>query len=108
MGKHYLLNLYGCQFHSLNDLNFITQLLKDAAILCEATILNVATHQFDPYGVTVVLMLAESHISIHTWPDKGTAACDVYTCSQTDPKIGCDFIIEKLKPSNYELTFIQR
>ena len=108
MGKHYLLNLYGCEFELLNNLEFIIQLLKDSADLCGATLLNVASHKFEPYGVTVVLMLAESHISIHSWPDQGTAACDVYTCSQTDPKIGCDLIIEKLKPNNYELTFIQR
>lgn len=108
MGKHYLLNLYGCEFELLNNLEFIIQLLKDASDLCGATLLNVASHEFEPYGVTVVLMLAESHISIHSWPDQGTAACDVYTCSQTDPKVGCDLIIEKLKPTNYELTFIQR
>lgn len=108
MGKHYLLNLYGCTFETLDDLDFLVETLKSAASLCEATLLNVASHKFDPYGVTVVLMLAESHISIHTWPDEGTAACDVYTCSKTDPKIGCEFIIDKLAALNYKLDFIER
>lgn len=108
MGKHYLLNLYGCTFELLDDLEFLVETLKSAAFLCEATLLNVASHKFDPYGVTVVLMLAESHISIHTWPDEGTAACDVYTCSKTNPKIGCDFIVNKLAPSRYKLEFIER
>lgn len=108
MGQHYFLNLYGCSFEDLNNLEFLVNLLKDAANLCEATILNVASHQFEPQGVTVLIMLAESHISLHSWPDKGTAACDVYTCSPVDPKIGCEFIIEKLQPKDHLLTFIQR
>lgn len=108
MGKHYLLNLYGCSFENLNNLEFLVELLKGAANLCEATILNVASHQFEPHGVTVVIMLAESHISLHSWPLEGTAACDVYTCSEKDPKIGCEFIVERLQPTTHNLTFIQR
>jgi S-adenosylmethionine decarboxylase len=108
MGKHYLLNLYGCDPLLLNDMDFVVKMLSDAALFCNATILNVASHKFEPCGLTVVLMLAESHISMHTWPDRHTAACDVYTCSKTDPKIGCDFIIEKLRPIKNDLIFIQR
>ncbi len=108
MGKHYLLNLYGCPFHLLDDLDHIVATLIQAAGLCQATILNVASHKFDPQGVTVLIMLAESHISLHSWPDTGSAACDVYTCSEVDPKIGCEFIIEKLQSTDHKLTFIQR
>jgi S-adenosylmethionine decarboxylase len=108
MGKHYLLNLYGCEFDHLNDLNFIIETLNGAANLCGATILNVVSHQFEPNGITVILLLAESHISFHSWPEQRTAACDVYTCSKTDPRVGCLFIIEKLHPINHKLTFIQR
>jgi S-adenosylmethionine decarboxylase len=108
MGKHYLLNLYDCPFHLLDDLEFIVSLLKEAAILCDATILNVASHKFEPQGVTVVIMLAESHISLHSWPDNGTAACDVYTCSEKDPKVGCDHIIKGLEAKNNTLIFVGR
>lgn len=108
MGKHYLLNLYGCPYHLLNDMDFIVQLLRDAAIICGATILDTSYHQFQPEGVTAIVMLAESHISIHTWPEKGTAACDVYTCSDTDPRVGCEFIIEKLCSLDHKMTYIKR
>lgn len=108
MGKHYLLNLYGCSAALLDDLDYIINVLTGAANLCEATILNVASHKFEPEGVTVVIMLAESHISLHSWPEKGTAACDVYTCSATDPKIGCEYIIEQMKAETHSLTFIAR
>ena len=108
MGKHYLLNLYDCPYHLLDDLDFIVRTLTSAADLCEATILNIASHKFEPQGVTVVIMLAESHISLHSWPDKGTAACDVYTCSDVDPKIGCDYIIKELHSTSNKLTYIER
>lgn len=108
MGKHYLLNLYDCPSALLDDLDYIVKILTEAATLCKATILNVASHKFEPEGVTVVIMLAESHISLHSWPERRTAACDVYTCSETDPKIGCDHIIEQMKAVTHSLTFIAR
>jgi S-adenosylmethionine decarboxylase len=108
MGKHYLINLYDCPYHLLDDVEFIVQLLRDAAIICNATILDTSYHHFKPEGVTAFVMLAESHISIHTWPEKGSAACDVYTCSETDPRVGCDLIIGRLCAQNHKLTYIER
>jgi S-adenosylmethionine decarboxylase len=64
--------------------------------LSGATVLQTIFQKFDPQGVTVLCLLSESHISIHTWPEDGKAACDVYTCGDCDPKIGCDIIIEQL------------
>lgn len=108
MGKHYLLNLYGCPFNLLNDQQFIVTMLTTAAELCQATILNTASHKFDPQGVTAILMLAESHISIHSWPEEGKAAVDVYTCSNIDPYVGCRYIIEKIGATTHDLKFVQR
>jgi S-adenosylmethionine decarboxylase len=108
MGKHYLLNLYGCSFENLNSLDFIIESITRAANLSQATILNTSFHKFEPFGVTAILLLAESHISIHTWPDEGSAALDIYTCSKIDPKIGCDYLIEKFQPVTHNLTFINR
>lgn len=108
MGKHYLLNLYGCSFDLLNDQQFIVSMLTKSAELCRATILNTACHKFEPYGVTCILMLAESHLSIHSWPEEGKAAVDVYTCSNVDPIVGCKYIIEKIGATSHELQFIQR
>ncbi|QGT54618.1 S-adenosylmethionine decarboxylase proenzyme [Synechococcus phage B3] len=108
MGKHYLLDLYGCEFEVLDNLEFLLQLLVDSALLCGATILNKCYHKFEPQGVTIILLLAESHISIHTVPEKGEAYVDVYTCSIVDPEISCLKIIDEIKPSRHNLRLFDR
>ena len=108
MGKHYLLNLYDCSFVLLNNEQYLIKLLESAAILSGATVVQTIFKKFDPQGVTVICLLAESHISIHTWPEEGKAAADCYTCGDSNPKLGCDMIIQQLNPSKYELNYIQR
>jgi S-adenosylmethionine decarboxylase len=108
MGKHYLLNLYGCSFVLLNDEHYLFQLLEEAAILSGATVLQTIYKKFDPQGVTVICLLSESHISIHTWPEEGKAAVDVYTCGNSNPKLGCDMIIRQLYSTNHTLSYIER
>jgi S-adenosylmethionine decarboxylase len=83
-------------------------MLTTAAELCGATILNTVSYKFEPHGVTAILLLAESHISIHTFPEKRTAAADVYTCSATDPRVGCLYIVEKLGATSHDLKYVQR
>lgn len=79
--KHLLFTIYGANSDKLNDINFVEQSLREFSDSIGATLLNVAMHQFDPQGVTGVVLLAESHISIHTWPENQVAVCDVFTCS---------------------------
>jgi S-adenosylmethionine decarboxylase len=108
MGKHFLLNLYGCSSVLLNDERFLIDLMENAAVASGATVLKTVSHKFDPQGITAICLLSESHISIHTWPEEGKAALDVYTCGSANPKIGCDIIITQLNPSEYKLNYIQR
>lgn len=108
MGKHYLLNLYGCSFVLLNDVEYLTKLLESAAVSSGATLVQTIFKKFEPQGVTVLCLLSESHISIHTWPEEGKAAVDVYTCGDCNPKVGCDMIIEQLYSSNHTLSYIER
>lgn len=108
MGKHYLLNLYGCSFVVLDDEVSLRALLESAAAASGATVIQTISKKFDPQGVTVMCLLSESHISIHTWPETGRAAVDVYTCGSCDPKIGCDMIIEQLFATNHTLSYIER
>ena len=108
MGDHYLLNLYGCSYTVLNDEFYLRGLLEDAAICSGATVIQIISKQFDPQGVTVLVLLAESHISIHTWPEKGTAAVDIFTCGDCLPKIGCDIIIEQIQCDRHTLQLIKR
>ena len=108
MGKHYLLNLYGCSFSSLNDEYYLADLLEDAAFASGAKVIKTIFKKFEPQGVTVLCLLAESHISIHTWPEKGEAAVDIFTCGDCQPRVGCDIIIEQLKANNHTLSYIER
>jgi S-adenosylmethionine decarboxylase len=82
LGQHLLIELYGCDPGILDNLEHVRQALLHAAELVSATIIEVVGHKFEPCGVTVVVAIAESHLSIHTWPEYGYAAVDVFTCSR--------------------------
>jgi S-adenosylmethionine decarboxylase len=87
---------------------FLCDLLENAAEACGAHVLQTISYQFDPQGVTAICLLSESHISIHTWPEKGEAAVDVFTCGDSQPKIACDIIIEQLNATNFNLDYVER
>jgi S-adenosylmethionine decarboxylase len=96
--KHVLFTLYGCDVDLLNDRMFIENLLYETSQKCGSTFLNTVSHQFEPQGVTAVTLLAESHISIHTWPETQMAVCDIFTCGDhTNPMDGFFFMKESLK-----------
>ena len=99
--KHILFTLKGCPFELLDDENNIKLLLYNATKEAKSTLLNLATHKFEPQGVTCVAMLAESHISIHTWPEKGMAVCDVLTCGDSaEPEKAVEYMQEQLKATD--------
>ena len=108
IGKHYLLNLYECSLSLLDNEFFLCDLLENAAIASGAQVLQTISHQFNPHGVTAISLLAESHISIHTWPELKQAAVDVFTCGNSNPKIACDIIIQQLQAADYTLEYIER
>ena len=83
-------------------------LLENAAVASGATVCQTIHKKFEPQGVTVLCLLSESHISIHTWPEEEKAAVDVYTCGDCNPKIGCDIIIQQLQAETYTLSYIER
>ena len=100
--KHILFTLKGCPFELLNDEQNIKMLLFNATKESKSTLLNLSTHKFDPQGVTGVAMLAESHISIHTWPEKGMAVCDIFTCgNDATPEVGVEYMKEQLKATDH-------
>ena len=91
--KHILFTLKGCNVDLLNDEEFIRDIVYTTSKKCKSTLLAINSHRFDPQGVTCVAMLAESHISIHTWPEKGMAVCDIFTCGDhTKPKKGVEYM----------------
>jgi S-adenosylmethionine decarboxylase len=95
--RHILFTLKGCSKNLLDDEAHIRNVLVHAAHLCKSTLLNVSSHKFDPQGVTAIALLAESHISIHTWPENGMAVCDVFTCGDhTVPRAGVTYMYEAM------------
>jgi S-adenosylmethionine decarboxylase len=92
----------------LDDERCLIDLLENAAAASGATVVQTISKKFEPQGVTVICLLSESHISIHTWPEEGKAAVDVYTCGDCNPKIGCDIIIQQLYATNHTLSYIER
>lgn len=108
MSQHYLLDLYGCNFDSLNNEFYLRDLLENSAEACGATVLQTMAYSFTPQGVTAISLLSESHISIHTWPEEGKAAVDIYTCGESIPQIACDIIIEQLKPVDHSCRVVTR
>ena len=108
LGQHYLLNLYGCSSLQLNDEFFLCDLIETAAEVSGATVIKTMSHHFVPQGVTAISLLSESHISVHTWYERGEAAIDIFTCGDCLPKVGCDVILEQLKPKQHELKKVDR
>ena len=93
VGRHCILELYQCDHARLNDEAFIRTTITSSAKIAGATLLNLVTHGFKPQGVTGLALLAESHISIHTWPEIGYAAIDVFTCGEhTMPEKACKLL----------------
>ncbi|MGF1496093.1 MAG: adenosylmethionine decarboxylase [Elainellaceae cyanobacterium] len=109
VGIHCILELYGCPSHLLNDGPFIQQALRDAARQARSTLVAEVLHQFEPQGVTALALLAESHISIHTWPEAGYAAVDVFTCGeQADPERACHYLTGSLQAAQHDLCKLPR
>ena len=107
--KHFLLELYGCDYEKLNDESFLSYTLNNAAKLANATVLNLITNKFEPQGVTAIALLAESHLSIHTWPEAHYSAVDIFTCGQNmKPEISCNYLIKALLAEEHFLRVINR
>ena len=108
-GVHFILELYNCNKSYLNDEDYLKNLLTAASNKSGATLIKLATHKFNPYGVTAIALLAESHISIHTWPQIGYAAVDIFTCgSHTVPQKASDLFVSGLEAKEVDLKKISR
>ncbi len=108
-GKHCILELYECDPMKLNDEAFIRTTMTIASKNSGATLLNLITHRFTPQGITGLALLAESHLSIHTWPESRYAAVDVFTCGDhTMPDRACDVLRKELDSKKYSLRSLER
>jgi len=97
-GRHLILDLYECDQAILDDYDKLSELLETALLMANATILRIFGEKFQPQGVTLLALLAESHASIHTWPEMGYCAIDLYTCGdKTKTHKAAEFLKYKLK-----------
>lgn len=109
LGTHLLLELKDCNPELLNDLDFIRQAMLQTAQDVGATIVGESFHRFSPQGVTGILAIAESHISIHTWPEYGYAAADIFACGPSfQPREAAEVLAEKLESRDMDIIEVKR
>ncbi len=109
LGEHYLIELYECQNDTLDDVQLVSDTLLEAARLAGATIIDERFHKFSPQGVSGVIVIAESHLSIHTWPELGYAALDLFTCSHDlDMQQAMDLLKQVFRPGDLQVRYVPR
>ncbi len=109
LGRHILAEFYGCPMETLIDLEQIKQSMVAAALEAGAEVKETVFHQFSPQGVSGVVVISESHLAIHTWPEFGYAAVDVFTCGQTvDPWVSCNYLKQSFSAQNMSAREIER
>ena len=109
LGRQIYLELYGCTAESMNDADFVLRTMEEAAEFSGATIVESFINQFNPQGLSGVVVIAESHIAIHTWPEYGYAAVDVFTCGdRVMPETAAQYMIEAFKPERTDQQVLDR
>ncbi len=108
LGTHLIAELFNCNEEVLNDVRKVEEVMMAAAELSKATIIQPFFHKFSPYGISGVVVIAESHLTIHTWPEHGYAAVDVFTCGDCDFQIAMDHIKNELEAERCSIFQFQR
>jgi S-adenosylmethionine decarboxylase len=109
LGSHLLVELRDCNPATLISLQKITDAMVSAAIEAKATIVDVSFHEFNPFGISGMVVIAESHLSIHTWPEYSYAAVDIFTCGDViKPEVAAQYLIEKLECKNPSIVEMKR
>lgn len=109
LGKHFLIELFDCNHEKLNDCVFVRRALKCAAKKARSTIVKTVTHNFSPYGASGVVVIAESHISIHTWPEHNYVAADIFTCGKyANPQAAAEVLVEMFEAERHRVRRLRR
>ncbi len=102
LGRHILAEVHGCDTGILNDHAAVEEIMVSAALKAGAEVREVAFHKFSPQGVSGVVVISESHLAVHTWPEHGYAAVDVFTCGDSvNPWDACNYIVEQFRAQNF-------
>ena len=108
MGKHIILEVYDVDFNLLNELEPLLEVVETSIKNIGMTILNTYTHKFSPQGLTILFCLAESHVSLHTFPEHNCISFDAYTCGDSNPKIIAMDLLKYFKSFNYNIRELTR
>ena len=108
LGRHVIIELWGCS-DAINDSELVKTAMLDAVRAANATLLNIFVHTFSPQGVTGVAVLSESHLSIHTWPEHGYVAADVFTCGETTkPQAAAEILAQRFAATHSVIQQLDR
>ena len=109
LGTHLLFELKKCKKNILADLDFVETAMLDAATEAKATIVEHKFHEFNPFGISGMVIIAESHLSIHTWPEYDYAAVDIFTCGDIiKPQEAAEFLIERFGSLEPQIMEVKR
>ncbi|MEE9488629.1 MAG: adenosylmethionine decarboxylase [Candidatus Brocadiales bacterium] len=108
-GRHLILEMWDCDRSIVNDPGKVEEIVRKAATEAKATVMGIVSHKFDPSGVTCLAILAESHLSVHTWPKEGYVAADIFTCGRTAaPEPAAEYLIGAFKPKDSKTLVLTR
>jgi S-adenosylmethionine decarboxylase len=109
LGRHLLLELFDCDAEAINSLDTVKASMVEAAKRAQATIVDVVFHEFNPFGISGVVVIAESHLAIHTWPEYRYAAVDVFSCGEVlQPQVAADYLVEQFGAARASVVELQR
>jgi len=109
LGTHLLVELKDCDAEAIRNLQYVREMMVSAAREANATVVDVAFHEFSPFGISGMVVIAESHLSIHTWPEYSYAAVDIFTCGDTiKPDVAARYLIEKFQSKNPTIVEMKR
>jgi len=108
IGRHLIAEFYGCEAAVLDQVDELRRVMIRAAELVGATVLGETFHSFSPQGASGTVVIAESHLSVHTWPEKGYVAVDVYTCGGLDPRAAFDHLARAFQARSFRVQEILR
>jgi S-adenosylmethionine decarboxylase len=109
LGRHLLLELFDCDSDAINNLESVKGALVEAAKRARATIVDVVFHEFNPFGISGVVVIAESHLSIHTWPEYKYAAVDIFSCGDVlQPEVAANYLVEQFGAERTSVVDVQR
>ncbi len=109
LGRHLLVELFDCDPDVINNLESVKGALIEAAKRAQATIVDVVFHEFNPFGISGVVVIAESHLSIHTWPEYRYAAVDIFSCGDAlQPEVAANYLVEQFAAERTSIVEMQR